>query len=122
MSPIRPLAYVLGDLIRDGLYKKVVFRGALTGGEFIIHEKSNSVLGPTVVDAAKHFEEFESFGVILTPKSSAIIDNLAKLREPCPSLRKTSIPFKNNQQNDLYIVNWPNAHRFINGVLVEARK
>ena len=35
------LAYVLGDLIRDALYKKVVFRGAMAAGEFIIHEKSN---------------------------------------------------------------------------------
>ena len=103
------IAYVLGDLIRDGLYKKVVLRGAMAAGEYIIHEKSNSVLGPTVVDVAKHYEEFESIGVILTPTSSAIIDNLAKSRQPRTSLRKTSIPFKNNQQNDLYAVNWPNA-------------
>ena len=45
----------------------------------------------------------------MTPQSSEIIDSLAKSREPWPSLKKTTIPFKNNQQNDLYIVNWPNA-------------
>ncbi len=33
------IAYVLGDLIRDSLYKKVVFRGAMAAGEYIIHEE-----------------------------------------------------------------------------------
>jgi len=106
---LEKIAYVLGDLIRDSLYNKVIFRGAMAAGEYIIHEESNSILGPAVVDVARHYEAFESIGIILTPTSSVLIDNLTKHRNPWSSLTKTTINFKNNREDDIYVVNWPNA-------------
>lgn len=103
------LAYVLGDLIRDALYQKIVFRGAMSVGEYIIHEDSNSILGPAIIDAARYYEKFESIGIILTPNSSAVIDNLSKQRSPWLSLIKSEIPFKDKKQREVYVINWPNA-------------
>jgi hypothetical protein len=57
---IERTAYVLGDLLRDALIQNIIFRGALSFGEYLIDKKSNSILGPAVNDVANWYEAFDT--------------------------------------------------------------
>ncbi len=103
------ISYILGDLLRDALINNIVFRGALSAGEYLLDRKSNSVLGPVVNDVANWYESFNANGIILTPHASSIIDLLATQRTVRKSIIKSKIPFKDKSLKDQYVVNWPNA-------------
>ncbi|MBE3094342.1 MAG: hypothetical protein IMZ52_04870 [Actinobacteria bacterium] len=103
------LSWVMGDLLRDGLIEKIVFRGAISVGEYLFDRESKSILGPTMNDVANWYEAFDCNGIILTPHASLIIEYLATKRKYFDSIIKTEIPFKNNTTKECYVVNWPNS-------------
>ncbi|HUX13998.1 MAG TPA: hypothetical protein VMW87_13285 [Spirochaetia bacterium] len=103
------LSSILGDLLRDALMKGIVFRGALTAGEYIIDKKSNSILGPAINDAVAWYKAFDSTGIILTPHASTIVDYLRLHRDIWRSIVKTSLMLKGDRRIEQYVVNWPNA-------------
>lgn len=117
---IERLSYVLGDLLRDAMTSGVVFRGALTSGQYILDKRSNSILGPAINDVVSWYESFESTGIILTPHASMVIDYVSLHRKLLSSVTKTELFLKSNQKINQYVVNWPNA--FLKGDYSEENK
>jgi hypothetical protein len=115
---VRKISPVLSRFIRNGLSRGMAFRGALSIGEFIVDEKSSSILGPAINDAAQWYDQFSGFGINLTPHTAlaiaSITNNEKELYKDEFKENKecifTDITLKDNSKIKMYSINWPSAY------------
>jgi hypothetical protein len=131
---LQPIGERVGRMIKKGLENNILFRGAISLGDYICIEKENTVLGPAVADAASWYEATDWMGVVATPSCGIWIENLgAKLKdgnftmntlsewahgggtlflenlEPTlfPSYVKYEVPVKGRGKQRMWAVSWP---------------
>lgn len=106
-SPIPEIARMASALFWDGLSKGIFLRGAISMGRF--HQGSSMLIGPAVDDAAEWYEAANWMGVMLTPRTSYLVDKLHS-RGEVPEvgvLRKFPVPIKDGVAEELWAVAWP---------------
>jgi len=87
-------------------------RGAFAIGEFY-SEGKDTVLGPTVTDAASWFEQADWIGVHATPHASLYIQSLLESAKPEALdhvLFEFAVPMKDDTRPVLKCVNWPKTY------------
>jgi len=101
---------VIRKFVVDSLAHGILFRGSVGAGRFHINDKTNTVMGEAVSDAAAWYEEAQWIGVHCTPRCSLFIDSLL---ERTTKKTKTQImvdydvPLKGGKSCRLKAVNWP---------------
>ncbi len=92
------------------LMKRILFRGALSFGElYRVDDKTNSVMGPAVSDAAAWYERADWLGIHTTPRATIYVQSL--LQENPRALDHVlinyAVPLKDRGILDLKAINWP---------------
>jgi len=111
------IAIFLNILIPTAIQSGMLFRGALSIGEFLEEEprdESSVTLGPAVSDAATWYDRLEIVGVITTPATAnSLRTMLSKVKEPFDEklpLNKDiiwyDVPIKDGFLST-YLFNWP---------------
>lgn len=119
LEVFRRMCFVLKAIIPQGLSEGIMFRGALTVGQYI--ERDEVVLGPAVVDAANWYEELECAGIMITPSGAYQVRHYYESEFPgmleasCGTnhLIKYNIPTKNGLI-DGFMLSWPESIKFYN--------
>jgi hypothetical protein len=92
------------------LRRGVLFRGAYSLGEvFHVSEADNTVMGPTVSDAAAWYEKADWIGIHATPGASATSDELIRRAtdDLAHLLVQYPVPMKDGSSLNLRAINWP---------------
>jgi hypothetical protein len=106
------MAIWLNRIMTLGLACNLLFRGALSFGEYIFDSNSNTVLGPAIADAASWYEEADWLGIIATPSCGFLIDtssgfNKSRNIDIFKWLVKYPVPLKSGKTLLLFALNWP---------------
>jgi hypothetical protein len=108
-------------LMRTALSQRLLFRGAVSVGEFI--RESSTIVGPAVADAASWYEDAQWCGIVATPHCGLLISqaqaapggfmsleqddqNLGAVWTG-PSVVEYPVPVRGNRTTRLYAVCWP---------------
>jgi len=76
-TPLVLLGRLLRYLLVESMENEgILWRGALSIGKYIEDERSNTIIGPAVGDAAAWYEAANWFGVICTPHSALVVKRL----------------------------------------------
>lgn len=120
-APLREHLFIISTLIRRYLFialnNKIMFRGCFSIGDYIADDKSNTVMGQAISDAASWYEQSNWMGVCSTPKSKIVLESLVTKASGTAALKKLrsadygyflpySVPMKNDKHINLYAVNW----------------
>ena len=116
-------AYILSlgswvsSFVIAGLKNKILWRGAMSCGEYIW--SNSSILGPAVADAASWYEMADWFGVVATPACGHTISLISETfrcrfkdsNSPISGLSfvEYKVPMKDGREIDLWSVGWPGA-------------
>ena len=106
------LGNIINGVIRH-LYKGNFFiRGAVGYGEYI--QSKNTFIGPLIDDVASWYEVADLIGIISTPKTNYIIDQLSNMNTKfeynnfkVPLFIKYDVPYKSDNVYPLNCLNWP---------------
>lgn len=103
---IRHLAADLYSLNEIALRHEVVFRGAISFGEFYV--QGQSLVGPAVDEASEWHALPDCAGIVLTPSSGQIVDKLARSPKPPEVIGfvKLPVPLKGGSRARLWILDW----------------
>jgi hypothetical protein len=107
--------FVLNALMCYALDLGVLFRGALSVGEYL--ESQSVALGPAVVDVASWYEMPEFIGVIVTPSTANYLkadfrNQYGEDQNPIPrAIMKWDVPVKNSGTLGTFALNWPTLIR-----------
>jgi len=104
----------LRAFLMHSLQNRILFRGALSVGEFYrVDNHTNTVMGPAVSDAAAWFEQSDWMGVHATPHTSMFIQSLLQrasaVQEHDNLLIDYKVPLKGRSPLTLKVINWPKA-------------
>ena len=66
---IKVIGKIVRPIIKRGLENKILYRGAISFGEYIIKysDKRVQILGPAITDVADWYEEINMAGLVATP-------------------------------------------------------
>lgn len=114
------LAFTLALLIPEAMTMGILFRGAISIGEYL--ESDDVVLGPAVVDAANWYEQMNMIGVMFTPRARHYLNcSFLKTKlldfyrsDELSFIHEYGVPIKNQEALLTYAVKWPsmiNAHK-----------
>jgi len=100
------------------LTNQILFRGAISIGRlFVVDDKTNTVMGPAVSDAADWYDKADWIGIQTTPHATMYID--AKLSRLGRKLHQTFVPYdvpmKTGGTLRVLAINWPRAF-FVRGL------
>lgn len=100
---------LIRQFLVESLVKRILFRGAIGVGDFLVDNDSNTVLGGAVADAAGWYEKADWLGVLATPRASLMIDKLLGrgLERKQLALVEYDVPIKGGTTQRLKCVNWP---------------
>ena len=114
-------ANIASFLMILALDKGIVFRGAMTIGDYIQNE--NVVIGPAIADAASWYELANMIGIIVTPYCGQFISSICEDIPINPtayppnymagislSFRKYNVPLKGGIEESLWTINWPSLN------------
>lgn len=90
----------------------ILFRGAFSIGEFYsVDDRTNTVMGPAVSDAAAWYGRADWIGINATPYATIFIDSLLERtnRNLEHVLVDYAVPLKDKSTRKLKAVNWPKA-------------
>jgi hypothetical protein len=91
----------------------IMFRGSFSIGYYLEDSQSNTVMGPSVTDAAAWYDQSEWMGLSSTPKTNSVLEYLASSSEPGEDLFyymvRYSVPLKSGETFGLYAIDWPSA-------------
>jgi len=96
----------------------VMFRGSFSIGKYIADDKTNTVMGEAVSDAASWYEKSNWMGLHATPKTVNILESMVTMddfdpidpkvnREKIAYFHRYNVPIKNKLVLDSYVVAWP---------------
>jgi hypothetical protein len=109
------IGFILNILIPTALEKGILFRGALSIGNFI--ENEDVVLGPAVTDAATWYDKLDMIGIMTTPATTNFIkgsrdttlkDITSKNKdEKNDEFLLYDVPVKGSGTLSTFTTNWP---------------
>ena len=76
---IKKIGWILVFFVFEGIKKRILFRGAITIGDYI--QNNAVVLGPAISDVANWYEKSEMIGVFATPKMAFAIQEFETLKK-----------------------------------------
>ena len=112
------LSTILNLLYIEALEVGILFRGALSIGDYIQQKEKQVVLGPAVSDAAAWYDQFDFIGTAATPFATTQIHNAfcecyPEFDKPweieTSSMLLYPVPLKGGGTHDLFAFNWPGA-------------
>ena len=106
---IEAFLIILRKFLVDSLVNSVLFRGAFAVGKFYKDEKTNTILGEAVTDAATWYDKADWIGLISTPRTSIYIDYLREKHQKSLKhlILNYDVPMSDGGTRNLKTVNWP---------------
>jgi hypothetical protein len=102
---------LLRKFVVDSLAQGILFRGAIATGLFHADDKTNTVMGPAVTDAAAWYNRADWMGIIATPHATLHIRSL--MAQTHADLDRVildyPVPLTGQPARSLMVVNWPKA-------------
>lgn len=104
------LANIVFGLFRYFWKHNLFLRGAVSWGEYSKYE--STFIGPAIDDVATWYEAANWIGVILTPKTSYLMDRFSKLSMGVNDISvipylKYHVPDRAGKKHHLFSINWP---------------
>jgi hypothetical protein len=112
LEDVSAFGYRLRAFMIQSLQNKILFRGAVSIGWFYgVSDKTNTVLGPAVSDAASWYNEADWIGINATPQASIFIQSLLEKSKANIDniIVDYNVPLKARPLMGLKVVNWPKA-------------
>lgn len=112
---------MLRRFIADSLVNNILFRGSVAIGTFYVNNKTNTVMGQAVTDAAAWFTQADWIGVHATPHTSLIMEGWIERS----GVRKNNlvvdwdVPLVNGHTLRSKTVNWPRVFLLPNSPLCQ---
>ena len=110
--PLFRIWVLLRRYLYHSLENGILFRGVFSIGHYIEDQKSNTVMGPAVSDAASWYTLPEWMGISSTPKTNNYLESYYHSRDgygDIAYLHKYPVPLKQGNYFDLYTIDWPSA-------------
>lgn len=109
LRQIGPFFNILRKFFVDSLSHKILFRGSVAIGTFYVDNKTNTVLGQAVSDAAAWYEKADWAGIHATPKATIIIQRWLERRSALQEhlMLDYDVPLKDGKFIRVKSVNWP---------------
>jgi hypothetical protein len=85
----------------------ILFRGAFAIGTFYSEDKTNTIMGKAVTDAAAWYDKAEWIGIAATPHASLLIRSRKGEHDIENVLIDYPVPMKDKTVHSLRAVNWP---------------
>lgn len=111
---VKQFSQRLRAFLMHSLENKILFRGALSAGEFYrVDNSTNTIMGPAVSDAAAWFEQSDWMGIHATPHTTMFIQSLLQQADAVDEhdslLIDYKVPLKGRSPLQLKVINWPKA-------------
>jgi hypothetical protein len=112
---VEPFFELLRLFMLDSLKHRVLFRGAVSIGDFFsVDRETNTIMGPAVTDAAEWYGRADWFGINATPHASIVLRSLLDGKAPPDDLAHLivdyDVPLKDSTKPlTLKAVNWPKS-------------
>jgi hypothetical protein len=109
LSTATSFTALLRKFLVDSMAGNLLFRGAASIGTFYVDQRTNTVMGDAVTDAAQWYESANWVGVHFTPRSFLY---LSKMFETTDDNKRWAfipyeVPIRNGTSLKTYAVNWP---------------
>ena len=113
--PLVTLGLLIRYIIAESIEKQILWRGAMSVGEYIEDKQSNTLIGPAVASAAAWYEAANWFGVMTTPHCSLIVRRLFEEMKGSVNVMKDlsetfiayDIPLKGGKILRVPVIGWP---------------
>ena len=119
LRAVHAFGHVLRFFLLRSLQRNILLRGAFSHGDvFEIDERTNTVMGPVVSDAAAWYQRADWIGVHATPTTSILLEKIEETQSSsmCYLFVNHNIPFKKGQDPlSLKAINWPKNMYLSNG-------
>ncbi len=112
LSDVATFCFRLRAFMMHSLQNHILFRGAVSVGSFYgVDDKTNTVMGPAVSDAAAWYDEADWIGINATPHASMFIDSLLERSDTSFDMVIVDydVPLKDKQSVKVKVVNWPSG-------------
>lgn len=111
LNDIGAFYLILRKFFIDSLAHQILFRGSIACGTYYVDDKTNTVMGQAVTDAAAWYDKANWIGVHATPHTTLFIQSLleSSTKKLIPLLIDYDIPLKNDTTVKAKALNWPNA-------------
>jgi hypothetical protein len=100
---------IMRKFLIDSLAHKILFRGTISIGKFYANEKTNTVMGQAVTDAAAWYDKADWIGVHATPRATLVIQRWLEHNEKTKGhvMLDYDVPLKQGATIRTKAVNWP---------------
>ena len=111
LNDVQAFCTLLRKFVIDSLVNRILFRGAIAIGSFYVNEKTNTVMGPAVTDAAAWYDRADWIGIHATPQATILIQSLLEREGKGLDhlIVDYPVPLKDEPAPRLKAVNWPKA-------------
>jgi hypothetical protein len=111
LKDVEHFCVLLRKFMVTSLAQGILFRGAVSVGDFYVDGESNTVMGASVTDAAAWYDSADWIGINATPHATLVIQALLEQdrRDIGRVLVDYPVPFKDRPPLTLKAVNWPKA-------------
>lgn len=108
-NTIRAFFLMMRKFLVDSLVHRILFRGSLAIGSFHMDEKTNTILGEAVRDAAAWYDKTEWMGLIATPRTTIHIQHVIERdsKDWGHLMLEYPVPLNDGKRMSLKAVNWP---------------
>lgn len=113
--PLVLVGQLLKYIIVKSAEKQILWRGAMSIGEYIENKRSNTLIGPAIEDAAAWYEAANWFGVMTTPSCSLKVNRLFEEMSGSDKVMKNlsetfieyDVPLKESKTIRVPAIGWP---------------
>jgi hypothetical protein len=109
LAQISDFFTIMRKFLVDSLANRILFRGSIAIGAFYANDKTNTVMGPAVTDAAAWYDKAEWIGAYATPRSTLVIQRWLEhnAKTKAHVMLDYDVPLKGGAVVRTKVVNWP---------------
>lgn len=109
LSDITSFFTILRKFLVDSMQHRILFRGSISIGSFHVNEKTNTVMGQAVTDAAAWYDKADWIGVHATPHATIMIQRWLEheLETKSNLMLDYDVPLKDANTLRVKALNWP---------------
>lgn len=117
LNQISDFFTIMRKFLVDSLANRILFRGAIAIGAFYANDKTNTVMGPAVTDAAAWYDKADWVGVHATPRAALVIQRWLEHNDKTKAhvMLDYKVPLKGGATVQTKAVNWPKVF-FVNSI------
>jgi hypothetical protein len=100
---------IMRKFLVDSLAQRILFRGSIAIGTFYTNNKTNTVMGQAVTDAAAWYDKADWIGVHATPRATLVIQRCLEHADKSKGnvMLDYAVPLKHGTAVCVKAVNWP---------------